>query len=1074
MFLGGKLQKQRVEATYSLPQESRRLFIRDQKSNVSFLVDTGSDVSLLPALEYHKKHPPQLTLFAANSSTINVYGQKTLSLDLNVRREFTWTFLLANVKTPILGADFLHNFELMPDLRHKCLRDLKTKFQAAGHIKQAPLHSVKTISSHETIYHDLLKSYPALTRLPDPTQPIKHNTVHFIKTNGPPVVAKPRRLAPDRLAIAKSEFQQMMQLGHLKPSSSNYASPLHMVPKKGSLEWRPVGDYRALNAQTIKDKYPIPCLADFTANLHGTKFFSQVDLIKAYHQIPMNPSDIHKTAICTPFGLFESTRMQFGLCGASATFQRFIDEVTRNLEGVYAFVDNILIASKDPDEHLKQLKELFSRLNEYGLCINVSKCIFGVPKIDFLGFHLSNEGIQPLPDKVKCITDFPKPLNLTQLRRFLGMFNFYRCFIPKAAHILAPLIQFLEGHKNKKKTRSTVRQTTEQLQWTDAADEAFRLAKNAIAQAALLRHPIPGASLSIWVDASDVAIGGTLMQLYKNQWEPIAFFSMKLNKSQQKWSTYDRELFSIYSTIRKFRYMLEGRAFQIFTDQKPLIYAFKQRMDKCSPRQMRHLDFISQYSTDIRHVQGNKNIVADALSRIEIDSITQSDMLNFKAFAEAQKNDSEIQNFLHDNASSLHLELKPCQISDHELVCDTSTGTPRPFVPTTFRKLIFQHLHNISHPGIAATTKLICSRYVWPCMKKQIKTWVRECDKCQRSKIQRHTKSPLGTFATPDARFSHIHIDIVGPLPISDGFQYLLTMIDRFSRWPEAVPIPDTSARTICRTIFHSWIARFGCPSIITTDQGSQMRSSLFAEFTRILGTDKVKTTAYHPIANGLVERFHRHLKTSIKAHESSKWTDVLPIVLLGIRSAVKEDLKASCAELVYGTTLRLPSDMLNVSIIPPCTEEFITSLRNTMRHLNPVATSAHGHSQHFVHPALSSCTHVFLRIDKVTPPLTQPYTGPHEVLSRSDKTIKITIKGKPSWVSIDRVKPAFVSQDFHLPGTPKINAVPSDITTSPKTVVEDQNKLSSSRKFSPPIIPTRTRSGRTVHFPKKLATYIT
>ncbi|GFW17066.1 transposon Ty3-G Gag-Pol polyprotein [Trichonephila clavipes] len=137
---------------------------RDRISNVSFLVDTGSDVSLLPALEYHKRHPPQLTLFAANSSTINVYGQKTLSLDLNVRREFIWTFLLASVKTPILGDDFLHYFELVPDLRQKCLRDLKTKLQTTGHIKQAALHSVKTISSHETLYHDLLKSYPSITR----------------------------------------------------------------------------------------------------------------------------------------------------------------------------------------------------------------------------------------------------------------------------------------------------------------------------------------------------------------------------------------------------------------------------------------------------------------------------------------------------------------------------------------------------------------------------------------------------------------------------------------------------------------------------------------------------------------------------------------------------------------------------------------------------------------------------------------------------------------------------------------------------------------------------------------------
>ncbi|GBN60689.1 Transposon Ty3-G Gag-Pol polyprotein, partial [Araneus ventricosus] len=834
-----KRNQQRIAATYSLPKESRRLFIRDRITNISFLVDTGSDVSLIPANVYQKRNSSQQTLLAANSSNINVYGQKTLSLNFNLRRDFIWTFLIADVSTPILEADFLHYFELVPDLRNKCLRDTKTKLQSVGHLKYANLHSVQISISRDTVFHKLLKEFPSITKLPNPNQPVKHNTVHHIVTKGPPVVAKPRRLAPDRLKIAKSEFQNMMHLGHLRPSKSNYASPLHMVPKKGTLNWRPVGDYRALNSQTLKDKYPIPCIADFTAELHESKIFSRIDLIKAYHQIPIHPEDIHKTAICTPFGLFESTRMQFGLCNASATFQRFIDEVTRGLPGVYAFVDDILIASKNHEDHYQHLKTLFSRLNEYGLCINVSKCIFGTSTIDFLGFNLSENGIKPLPDKVKCILDFPKPDTLTQLRRFLGMFNFYRCFIPKAAHILAPIVQFLEGHTNKKKSHSSVRKSFEQLKWNETAEQAFLAAKNAIAEATLLRHPIPGAQLSLWVDASDVAIGGTLSQLSQGKWEPIAFFSMKLNKSQQKWSTYDRELFSIYSAIRKFRHMLEGRNFSIYTDQKPLIYAFKQNPNKCSPRQLRHLDLISQYSTDIRHVQGSQNIVADALSRIEVDSITKSPILNFKEFARAQRDDSDIQKFLHNDASSLQLELKPCQTSNCNLLCDTSTGVPRPFVPTSFRKLIFDHLHNLAHPGIAASTKLISARYVWPGMKYQIKQWVRCCESCQRSKIQRHTKTPLGTFSLPDARFTHIHIDIVGPLPPSEGQIYLLTIIDRFSRWPEAIPIPDMRAKTICRAIFDTWISRFGCPSVITSDHGSQLRSSMFVEFTRMLGTQK-------------------------------------------------------------------------------------------------------------------------------------------------------------------------------------------------------------------------------------------
>ncbi|GFT61249.1 transposon Tf2-11 polyprotein [Trichonephila clavipes] len=181
--------------------------------------------------------------------------------------------------------------------------------------------------------------------------------------------------------------------------------------------------------------------------------------------------------------------------------------------------------------------------------------------------------------------------------------------------------------------------------------------------------------------------------------------------------------------------MLEGRNFIIYTDQKPLIDAFKQNPNKCSPRQLRHLDLISQYSTDRRHMQGSENTVGDALSRIEIDSITKSPILNFKEFALARENDPDLQNFLQTDGSSFKLELKPFQTPDYDLLCDISTGVPRPFVPVSFRRALFNHLHNLSHPGIAASTKLICSCYVYPGMKCQIKKWVRCCESCQKSKI---------------------------------------------------------------------------------------------------------------------------------------------------------------------------------------------------------------------------------------------------------------------------------------------------------------------------------------------------
>ncbi|GBM01496.1 Retrovirus-related Pol polyprotein from transposon 412 [Araneus ventricosus] len=172
---------------------------------------------------------------------------------------------------------------------------------------------------------------------------------------------------------------------------------------------------------------------------------------------------------------------------------------------------------------------------------------------------------------------------------------------------------------------------------------------------------------------------------------------------------------------------------------------------------------------------------------------------------------------LQDKSSSLQLAFKPCVRTNSHLICDNSTGSSRPLDPESFRRLNFEQLHNISHPGIAATTKLISARYVWPNMKRNIKEWVRRCEPCQRSKVQRRAKTPLRTFSLPDTRFQHIHIDIIGPLPPSDGSIYLLTMIDRFSRWPEDTPIADMQTKTIFRAIFHTWISRFGCPSIITT-----------------------------------------------------------------------------------------------------------------------------------------------------------------------------------------------------------------------------------------------------------------
>lgn len=397
------------------------------------------------------------------------------------------------------------------DLRHRRLIDDTTKLCSIGGMAKCLTPSLSPVSQYNP-YRTILQEYIEVTR-PAPAQEPKHSVLHHIVTKKPPVAERARRLSPVRARAARKEFEHLLAEGICEQSSSEWASPLHMILKKDK-SWRPCGDYRRLNKITVPGRYPVPHIHDFAHRLNGSSIFTTLDLTKAFHQIPIAPEDRCKTAIITLFGLYEFKRMTFGLCNAAQSFQRLMDTVLRGLDYAFCYIDDILIASKDQQQHEQHIREVLKRLQRHGLSINLPKCVFGAAEVHYLGFCINKDGITAIRDRVTAIMDYPKPKTVMELCRFLDLINFYRRFVKNAAAAQAPLHSLTEG---------AVKRDKRPIKWNPETEHAFTECKRQLSEATLLVHPLEGAPLLLCTDASDVAMGATLQQLQNGEWVPLGF-----------------------------------------------------------------------------------------------------------------------------------------------------------------------------------------------------------------------------------------------------------------------------------------------------------------------------------------------------------------------------------------------------------------------------------------------------------------------------------------------------------------------------------------------------------------------
>ena len=1058
------------------------LHVTDQNEGHKWLVDGGALLSIIPPTTSQRRLGPNgLGLCAANGTKINCYGsvQKTLVIG---ERSFTFSFTIADVRQRILGSDFLAAFYLAPNHRDGSLIDLTTlDVIPATFAHGAKSNPVSLVNEINDPYYKLLDSFPEILTPSFTPVEVKHGVRHHIPTTGHPVQNRARKLDSEKLRVAKQEIEKLVQLGvcqRASASDSEWASPL-MVARKPCLSvckctptvpcggWRVCGDYRRLNAQTQDDKYPVRSIHDFNAELHGKKIFSKIDLMKGYHQIPVAAEDVGKTGIITPFGLFVFPRTPFGLKNAGQDFQRLMDSILGDIPRVYVYIDDILVASETPEQHKKDLETVFKILSENGLVVQRSKCILGKDSLEFLGYHVDANGVSPLPSRVEAISKVPAPTTIKELQRFLGMVNYYRRFIRSAANHLHPLFNALKGPKKEKGEK---RPKPKNLNWNDDLQKSFEAIKEALAVATLLHHPRPNAPLAITSDASKFAVGAVLEQLGPNGWEPMAFYSSKLENHQIDWPAYDRELLGLFKATRYFRPMVEGHAFTIFTDQEALVPSMRKKSDPLTARQTYQLSCISEYTTDIRYIEGKANVVADALSRPpgvcsvepaerhifindmicagiitepvpvaamqpkptettpvpseKVDDLTAvvnaigQINVNLGEMARDQALDPDFQRISAEARTGLNF--KKVNIGDTEILVDVSNGPARPFVPFSWRRRIFDAVHGLGHPGVERTRQTMCAKFVWPSIRQDVTRWARECQQCQRAKVTRHTVAPIGQFIVPNKRFQHWNVDIV-TLPASNGFRHLLTAVDRLTRWPIAIPMVDMTTTSVIDAFTHGIIASFGIPESITTDNGTQFTSAVWRQLLDTWGIRAHFTTPYHPQSNGLVERFHRRLKESLNAlanDEPEQWFWRLPCSLLAIRTTVKPDVGASPADLVFGEGLAVPGELL---INHECDDNrehedrqrLLDNLRLEVSRIQPKPTSAHRHPNVSIPDELRRSSHVFVRRGGVQTSLATPYVGPYRVISRHQDSYKIAIPGNPSEnINIARLRPATMPGD--------------------------------------------------------------
>ena len=768
----------------------------------------------------------------------------------------------------------------------------------------------------------------------------------------------PKPLYPE----VKSYIEDLLNRGWIQHSQSDYASPVVIVRKKdGSM--RLCVDYRELNKKTIPDQYPLPRVQEMIESLSGMKWFSTLDLGKAYHQGKMDPESRRKTAFILPMGLFEWLRIPFGLTNAPAAFQRSMEQCLHGLrdEICAPYLDDTIVYSEDFDAHVMNVRTVLRRLRKHGVKLNPHKCKLFASEVSYLGRIISKDGYKMDPKNTEAVTALKtlRPKNITEVRRLVGLLSVYRRFIPHFSREAKPLYDLLKQTKEEKSARGG---KSKAVEWGEIHQSVTEKLIDAVTCFPVMAYPDFTKPFVLHTDASYDGLGAVLYQEQEGEHKVIAYTSRTLNAAESNYHSNKLEFLCMkWAICESFRdYLYYAKQFTVITDNNPLTHIFNT--PRLNATSQRWVSVLADFHFDIQYRPGRQNYDADALSRFPLLSsftgymsgndvklclggsdpkyVTPEFQVDIEAIdctsiplvmdevREEQRKDPVIGDILekvHSGKKPKLSDMSPDQrillnswkklhLKDNVLYRKTSSATQL-VLPQVYRSLVLRELHDeMGHVSSDKVMALIRPRFYWPYMEKDVEKYIKTQCRCVKQKTPMNQVKEELTSIHTSSPFELLSLDFLELEKSSGGYDHILVLIDHFTRFVVCYPTRNKAGKTAADRLFNDFALRYGFPHKIHHDQGGEFENELFKQLEKLSGTLKSRTTPYHPQGNGKCERFNRtilSMLTALEETEKSRWKDHLQKCVHAYNSTISSSTGYSPFFLLYGREPRLPIDSL-------------------------------------------------------------------------------------------------------------------------------------------------------------------